>query len=390
MKRNTKTILLGLLLVTAIGFSVRGLNMIDDPSSSEPEAIPVYNIGERPNHPFYAIGEQVILTVTVLPEDASDKTVVWTSSDATKVSITKLTDFTARMRCEAEFTGSVMITATATNGTADPSDDFSVTCTVTYVVPVESMQLIWAGSPLINPATHVFEIGDFLFFDVEVLPANATDKTYTVDFDDTILEMSSTGWGELEFEIISYTSVGSPTGILVESTVWDVFDNISITVGQEYNSIEFFNSSKVFRSTNGGITFGEIGQSLGDYVDAYWEYGNVRFNIGDLIMLDFNGLPFKENTLQIQFNTAYYDFLEVDTSDTFFGIIFSSSVYQGWETVTFSPDQANYGIVFEVLAPVVDDEIDIIFPDYGAHLNVPFTLSRPVSGITIDTDTYVF
>lgn len=400
MKKNTKSIILGLFLVAALGFSVRGLNMIgSDSNTSQPEVIPVYNIAERPNHPFYAIGEQVILTVTVLPEDASDKTVVWTSSDPTKVSITKLTDFTARMRCEAEFTGSITITATATNGTADPSDDYSVTCIVTYVVPVTSIELVWAGSPSINIATHAFDVGDQIFFNVVVLPSNATDKTYTVVYDEDYLGQTG-AYGDLSFEIIAMTPVGVPTNIAVYSNYNDeIHDEVDINIGQEFDSIAFFNNSKIYKSTNGGTTWGQIGQNLGDYIDAYYEYQNVRFNTGDFFWLDFGGLPFKSNRIRIGYDSTYCIHRTAMTLTKYSGDI-QFTDYNG-DYIDYPANQDNYGAIFEVLQPISFSSnfgVKVYFQDYLAsnypneplEVYIPFIFSRPVSGITIDTGTYVF
>jgi hypothetical protein len=68
------------------------------------------------------------LTATVAPSNATDKTVTWTTSDA---SICTVADGVVT----AVGAGTATITATATNGTVDTSDDFSATCTVNVTVP---------------------------------------------------------------------------------------------------------------------------------------------------------------------------------------------------------------------------------------------------------------
>ena len=69
-------------------------------------------------------GEPLQLTATVSPNDATDKTVTWTSSneEVATVSDDGLVTPVA--------TGSCTITATASNGTDDTSDDQTATCTV--------------------------------------------------------------------------------------------------------------------------------------------------------------------------------------------------------------------------------------------------------------------
>ena len=68
--------------------------------------------------------ETVTLIPTVLPDDATDKTVTWTTSNASVATV-------ADGVVTAVAPGTATITATATNGTADTSDDKTATCEVT-------------------------------------------------------------------------------------------------------------------------------------------------------------------------------------------------------------------------------------------------------------------
>lgn len=69
-------------------------------------------------------GDALTLTPTVLPDNATDKTVTWTTSDASVATV-------ANGVVTAVAPGTATITATATNGTADTGDDVSATCAVT-------------------------------------------------------------------------------------------------------------------------------------------------------------------------------------------------------------------------------------------------------------------
>ena len=73
-------------------------------------------------------GETLTLTATVAPEDATDKTVTWTSSDPTVATV-------ANGVLTAVAAGTATITATATNGTEDTTDDKTATCTIMVTDP---------------------------------------------------------------------------------------------------------------------------------------------------------------------------------------------------------------------------------------------------------------
>ena len=70
------------------------------------------------------VGGTVSFTATVSPDNATDKTVTWTTSDASVATVDNGV-------VTAVAAGTATITATATNGTDDTSDDKTATCTVT-------------------------------------------------------------------------------------------------------------------------------------------------------------------------------------------------------------------------------------------------------------------
>ena len=79
------------------------------------------------------VGSTLTLIPTVAPADATNKTVTWTTSDASVATVD------ANGVVTAQGLGTATITATATNGTADTSDDLSTTCTVTVAAPINAL-----------------------------------------------------------------------------------------------------------------------------------------------------------------------------------------------------------------------------------------------------------
>ena len=106
----------------------------------------------------------VTLVATVSPEEATDKTVVWTSSNpaVAAVSATGEVSFLDK--------GTATITVTATNGTPDDtSDDFSATCAVSVVKNVKGLTL--------DKSALLFETGNSDQLVAAVSPADASDVT---------------------------------------------------------------------------------------------------------------------------------------------------------------------------------------------------------------------
>ena len=106
--------------------------------------------------------EPVQLSVTVLPEDATDKSVVWTSSDETVVTVSE--------------EGLITIIGVGTSSiTASSGNVISEPCVVTV-----SEQIIQVESIIISEPTLYLEIGDEpaeLY--AIITPSDATDKTVT-------------------------------------------------------------------------------------------------------------------------------------------------------------------------------------------------------------------
>ena len=121
-------------------------------------------------------GDPVALTATVAPENATDRTVTWTTSDA---SVATVEDGVVT----AVAAGTATITATATNGTVDTSDDKTATCTVTVNAAAPSVVSVTGVE--INKTSTTLTVGGTETLTATVSPDGATYKTVTWSSSDT-------------------------------------------------------------------------------------------------------------------------------------------------------------------------------------------------------------
>ena len=110
----------------------------------------------------------VTLTATVTPDDATDKTVKWTSNNESVATVADgVVTFVAA--------GTATITATATNGTDDTADDKTATCEVTI-----SAKKVNVESVTLSETTLDKKVGaDAVTLKATVAPDDATDPTVT-------------------------------------------------------------------------------------------------------------------------------------------------------------------------------------------------------------------
>ena len=107
-------------------------------------------------------GKQSILTATVLPEDATNKAVLWSSSDSSIVSVAQTGKITAK-EC-----GTATITVTTEDGSYTATCEVTVTDGVTNV-PVTGVSL--------NKTSTTLKVGGTEILTATVAPDNATNKS---------------------------------------------------------------------------------------------------------------------------------------------------------------------------------------------------------------------
>lgn len=116
-----------------------------------------------------SVGDSSVIVATILPENATDKTVTWMSSDSATVSVNNGSITGLRV-------GTATITGTTSNGK-------TAACTVT-------VKEVFAQSIAITPKISTIPLGQSVQLQASILPQNTTDKTITWESsDDSIIHI---------------------------------------------------------------------------------------------------------------------------------------------------------------------------------------------------------
>lgn len=186
------------------------------------------------------VNEVATLVATVLPDNATDKTIEWTSSDNDVVEV-------ARGRLLAHKAGDAVITATAKDG-----QGAKATVTVKVIVEAESVE--------VSGAKHV-AINGTVTLAATVAPENATDKTvaWTTD-NDKIATVDKngvlTGVAEGKVVVTATTANGKTANISVYVT------KVAIdgTQDEVYNTVDAFaTNGEDIVTVNDVVLFGDKG-----------------------------------------------------------------------------------------------------------------------------------
>lgn len=166
------------------------------------------------------VNEVATLVATVLPDNATDKTIEWTSFDNEVVEV-------ARGRLLAHKAGDAVITATAKDG-----QGAKATVTVKVIVEAESVE--------VSGAKHV-AINGTVTFAATVAPENATDKTVTWTTDnDKIATVDKNGvlTGVAEGKVV--VTATTANGKTATATVYVTKVAIDGTQDEVYNTVDAF------------------------------------------------------------------------------------------------------------------------------------------------------
>lgn len=149
--------------------------------------IPVSSISislDKSENTFHTIGEYALITATVLPNDATDQSVTWSSDNESvaKPSMVMNEHWERVPGIIAVGNGTATITATANDGSG-----VSATCEVEVKQLVTSITLSKTYFPLLAGAEETISV-------TSILPDNANDKTYTwSSSDNTIAVVDQNG-----------------------------------------------------------------------------------------------------------------------------------------------------------------------------------------------------
>lgn len=127
-----------------LAYQSKGIKKIEVYGYANPTTVDVTGVSLNKNTATLTVGDTETLTATVSPDDATDKSVTWSSSDTTVATVENGV-------VTAVGSGTANITVTATNGTDDTSDDKTATCAVTVnAATVRSSVTLNANGGTIN------------------------------------------------------------------------------------------------------------------------------------------------------------------------------------------------------------------------------------------------
>ena len=130
--------------------------------NSEPEDVPVVRIVLDKTSLELDEGASYTLTATVLPDNATDKTLLWKTSDGAVATVVK-------GKVTAVAAGDAVITVM--------SGEITATCSVT--VKEKTSDTFPVSSVTLNKSSAELTVGDTTTLTATVAPANATDKALT-------------------------------------------------------------------------------------------------------------------------------------------------------------------------------------------------------------------
>jgi len=213
-------------------------------------------------------GQTVSLTATVLPENAANKTVTWTSSNTAAATVSNGV-------VTAVATGTATVTATTSNGK-------TASCTVAVTSPAESVVL--------NKQQLALKVGASETLTASLKPDGADRTTMTWTSSNTAVAAVSNGVVTAKSAGSAVVTVTTANGKSASCTVTVTADT-ALTVSTPPNKTTYYIGDKIDLS---GLTL--------SYTDAY---GNVSRIGADSARISYSGDTYQAGTITV--TAAYQD-----------------------------------------------------------------------------------
>ena len=266
-----------------------------------PAIVPVTGITLNESNINLTVGQNSTLTATITPNNATDKTVTWTSSDE---SVATVVDGIVTS------VGAGNVTITATSGA------LSTNCSVTVtpaIVPVTGITL--------NESNINLTVGQNSTLTATVTPNNATDKTVTWTSSDesvatvdngvvvavgsgnvTITATSGTQYANCSVNVLDvYTISKHATGVTIigeSSIVEGESYSATITGAEHYNTTVTMNGTNITSTafSNGTISISNVTGNIEITVSAALNVCSVDECIAGSRISGSSGTPYAENS----------------------------------------------------------------------------------------------
>ena len=223
--------------------------------------IPVPSTGISLSHTsatLTAQGQTLQLSATITPDNATDKSVTWTSSNTAVATVTNTGLVTAVAN------GSATLTAT----TADGSNK-TATCTVMVSIPIPA-----TGISLNQTSATLTSKGQTVQLTASVTPSNATNKSVTWTSSNlSVATVSNTG-------LVTAVANGSATITVTTADGSNKTATCAVTVGKP-NGINIDGISYIFdpSTKKASVTYtGSEGSLISSYSDGITIPSNVTYN----------------------------------------------------------------------------------------------------------------
>lgn len=251
----------------------------------------VSSITLNPTSATIEVGDTAPITATVLPSDATNKNINWSSNNTTVASVSSTGTVTANS------TGTAIITATAADGSG-----IKATCTITVVdenVPVTGVTI---------DETASVNVGSTVSLTATVSPSNATNKSVSYSSSNTSVAAVDaagvvTGIAKGSATITVTTDDGGYTATclvtVTEPTIPTGTDTESVTITySSFASPADYKTAEEWNATISGTTVSGYGNIYNGSAD-YMQFNGNNTNSKPLNFGFYNADPFPEKILKV-------------------------------------------------------------------------------------------